>query len=58
MPEGTIVADVGFPFSGATLNVPPLHIDVVSVGITGVGFTVTVKVKAGPGQVGVVGMTV
>ena len=50
MPAGTIVAGVGTPFAGVMVNVPPLHIAAVWIGITGVGFTVTVTVNDNPVQ--------
>ena len=37
-------------FSGVTVNVPPLQIVFVKLGITGVGVTVTVVVKGRPTQ--------
>jgi len=41
-----------------TVNVPPLQIVAVLLDIEGTGFTVTVTVKVGPGQVPDSGVTV
>lgn len=51
MPTGTMVADVGTPSIGDTLNVLPLQIVSVCADITGLVFKVTVNVKLGPTHV-------
>jgi len=42
---GTIVAAVGVPLVGETVNALPLQIAAVCAGMTGIGLTVTVTVK-------------
>jgi hypothetical protein len=44
MPEGTI----SVPLAGITVKAVPLHVVAVLAAIAGVGFTVTVTVKAVP----------
>ena len=59
VPAGTMVPGPGTPLAGATVKVPPLHIDAVCAGIAGFGLTVTVIVKLGPIQLPpAVGVTV
>jgi hypothetical protein len=48
VPDGTIV-DAG-KFAELTLNALPLHVVACWLGITGLGFTVTVTVNVLPGQ--------
>jgi hypothetical protein len=57
--DGTIVAEVGEPFTGVKLNTPPLQTEPVWFVITGDGLTVIVILKAFPLQdpVVVVGVT-
>ena len=50
VPAGTIVAAVGTPFTGVTVNAVPLQMVVVWFGISGVGFNATTVVATTPGQ--------